>query len=63
MLATQMVHWPGKSTPACDEHTKQLQAASQVLGFTLTTTSILGMVECENCINERVAHERSGKSY
>ena len=53
MIATQMVHWPGQETPACDEHTKKLLALAGHMGFSVSTTPIVWIVECKNCENEK----------
>ena len=51
-LATVMVHWPGKDTPACDEHAAKLKAlGSMLVGFVSSTPVTEGIV-CTNCENE-----------
>jgi hypothetical protein len=51
-LATQIVHWPGKDTAACDEHASKLKAlGSMLVGFVSSTPVTEGMV-CTNCENE-----------
>ena len=53
MMATQMVHWPGRDTPACEEHAKKLQALAAHMGFSVSTTPLASVVECTNCENEK----------
>lgn len=53
MLATQIVHWPGQDTPACDKHAKQLRGLGQVMGCAVSSTPCIGLV-CTNCVNERL---------
>jgi len=51
--ATQIVHWPGKDTPACDEHAAKLRLAAAHMGFFVSSSAIiLGKVACTNCENE-----------
>ena len=58
MEATQVVHWPGKDTAACDAHTAKLKGlANMLIGFVSTTPCEAG-VECENCKNEAVKEEQ-----
>ena len=52
MLATVIVHWPGKSTAACPIHALKLQGLAGVLGFSLTTTPVESERECANCASE-----------
>lgn len=50
--ATQIVHWPGKDTAACDVHANQLKAlANMLIGF-LSVTPCGDGIECDNCKNE-----------
>jgi len=51
MRATQIVHWPGKDTPACDKHFQQLTALASTLGFVLSSTPC-EETACANCENE-----------
>lgn len=52
MKATHLVHWPGKDTLACDEHTNKLQGLGSFMGFRVVTTPTTEDAECENCKNE-----------
>ena len=52
MIATQIVHWPGKSTPACDEHTEKLKRLGNMMGFGVSSTLCVEEVECSNCANK-----------
>ena len=51
--ATQIVHWPGKDTFACDKHATQIRGMANVMGFNVSSTIMLDYnVECDNCRNE-----------
>lgn len=53
--ATQIVHWPGKEVPACEEHAGKLATLAGVMGFSLSATPILMPstdLLCTNCVNE-----------
>lgn len=52
MKATYIVHWPGKSTPACDDHKKQLEGLGVVMGIRVASTPVANNQECTNCANE-----------
>jgi hypothetical protein len=53
ILATQIVHWPGKDTFACDKHAVQLRKVAAAMGFVVSSTiSISYTIPCENCPNE-----------
>ena len=53
-LSTQIVHWPGKDTFACDKHAVQLRKLAAAMGFAVSSTINLNYkVPCENCANER----------
>lgn len=53
MKAIQIVHWPGKDTPACEEHAQKLYALARTMGFPLSSSINIGeVIECTNCINE-----------
>jgi len=54
--ATVVVHWPGKGTPACEDHAKKLISLGESMGFPVSTTQCEETV-CMNCINEK-AKER-----
>lgn len=52
-LATQIVHWPGKDTAACDKHAAQLRGLGSAMGFPVSsTTSLSYQIPCDNCANE-----------
>ncbi len=52
-LATQIVHWPGKDTFACDKHAAQLRNVANAMGFRVSSTINLSYkIPCENCANE-----------
>ena len=50
--ATEIVHWPGQSVPACDAHANKLRGLAHVLGFPLASTPPTEEIECSNCANE-----------
>jgi hypothetical protein len=52
MKATQIVHWPGKDTFACDKHTAQLKSLGDYMGFAVSSTPCLTDAACANCENE-----------
>lgn len=60
--ATQIVHWPGQDTPACDEHLKRLVGLGAVLGICISWTPCTETI-CENCMSEekRAASEAERK--
>jgi hypothetical protein len=59
-LATQIVHWPGQDTPACDTHASQLRGVASAMGFPVSSTIALSKdIPCANCENE---HELGGTS-
>lgn len=52
-LATQIVHWPGKDTAACDKHAAQLRGLASMMGFPVSSTIALSEdIPCANCANE-----------
>lgn len=52
-VATQIVHWPGKDTAACDDHALKLKSLASFMGFTLPpSTKLFDETQCQNCINE-----------
>jgi len=51
--ATEIVHWPGKDTPACEEHAKKLKALGRFMGFEISTTPWPAGGPCTNCENEQ----------
>jgi len=58
--ATEIVHWPGKDTPACEEHAKKLKALGRAMGITVSSTPwpAEGTI-CKNCENEaKKAHNQ-----
>lgn len=50
--ATEIVHWPGKDVPACEEHAQKLKAFGQAMGFTVSSTPWPAGGTCTNCENE-----------
>jgi hypothetical protein len=50
--ATQIVHWPGKDTPACDEHARQLQGLAIIMGIMVSATPCQVETPCTNCANQ-----------
>lgn len=62
--ATQIVHWPGKDTPACDEHAAKLKALGAHMGCAVSSTMIVLTefvgAKCKNCENEE--KKRAGKT-
>lgn len=52
MKATQVAHWPGKSTPACDIHAAKIHRLAVAMGMSVTCTPCEDDAECENCKNE-----------
>ena len=50
--AVEIVHWPGKDVPACEEHAKKLKALGQFMGFAVSSTPWPAGVPCTNCENE-----------
>ena len=55
--ATQIVHWPSKDTPACDDHLKKLVGIAAILGFQLSWTPCEETV-CSNCESENKYKEK-----
>jgi hypothetical protein len=55
MTATKIVHWPGKDTAACDDHTEQLKTLAKVMGFVVSVTPLRESIPCANCKNESKA--------
>jgi len=52
-LATQIVHWPGKDTPACDKHAQKLISLGAFMGYIISSTPwIEDGTLCKNCENE-----------
>jgi hypothetical protein len=52
MKATEIVHWPGKDTPACDRHADGLRLVAKCMGFAVSSTPCLTDAACANCENE-----------
>jgi hypothetical protein len=50
--ATEIVHWPGKDTPACYEHAEKLKALGAAMGVTVSSTPWPAGGICMNCENE-----------
>lgn len=55
MKATQIIHWPGKDTTACDEHLQKLMDLAAVLGIRISWTPCEETV-CANCEAEEKKH-------
>jgi len=36
--ATEIVHWPGQDTPACEEHAQKLKALGRFMGIIVSST-------------------------
>ena len=53
-----IVHWPGKDTPACEEHALKLVQLGKVMGFAVTSTLCEPQI-CTNCENEAKQKERA----
>lgn len=51
-LATQIVHWPGEDTAACDDHTEKLKRVGNAMGFGVSSTPVTEGIVCANCENE-----------
>ena len=52
MRATEIVHWPGQDTPACEKHAAKLKHLGEVLGCPVSSTPTLEDLPCKNCENE-----------
>lgn len=50
--ATEIVHWPGQDTPACDEHARKLKAVGAAMGFPVSSTPWPAGGICKNCESE-----------
>lgn len=50
--AVAIVHWPGKDTPACDEHLNKLVGLGAVLGIRVSWTPCTQGEICTNCEND-----------
>jgi len=51
-VATEIVHWPGQDTAACERHTQQLKALGATLGVAVSSTPWPAGGICQNCENE-----------
>lgn len=53
MRAVNRVHWPGKDTLACEEHTRKLQNLARTMfgASSITPLPTDSTVECTNCVN------------
>jgi hypothetical protein len=65
--AIVIVHWPGKDTPACEQHAQKLTALAKFMGFSVSSSPCLTDQVCTNCENEsRAARQteqpRGGKA-
>jgi hypothetical protein len=55
MKATQIVHWPGNDTAACDDHAAKLRSIGIFMCEMIpdsTPISEDAEVLCDNCVNE-----------
>lgn len=61
--ATEIVHWPGQDTPACEEHARKLKALGIAMGFAVSSTPWPAGGICKNCENEQAgrAEEKEQK--
>lgn len=55
--AIQIVHWPGKDTPACEDHLRKLVGLGAMLGFMVTWTPCSPTI-CTNCVSALPYDER-----
>jgi hypothetical protein len=62
MLAQFIVHWPGKDTLACVEHSSKLVALGEGLGFKVSCTPYYGDEECRNCENDAKKEAQAKKA-
>ena len=60
MEALQIVHWPGKDTPACENHLRKLVGLAAVLGFQLSWTPCESTI-CSNCESEEEKEKRNAE--
>lgn len=51
-MATQVVHWPGDDTVACDDHAEKLKRLGNLMGFGVSSTPCYKEILCANCFNE-----------
>lgn len=49
--ATQIVHWPGQDTPACEDHLRKLVGLGAILGIQISWTPCDETI-CANCETE-----------
>jgi hypothetical protein len=49
---TEIVHWPGQDTPACEDHANKLKALGRTLGIIVSSTPWPAGGVCKNCENE-----------
>jgi hypothetical protein len=51
--ATQIVHWPGKDVPSCDQHARVLKYMGESIGSPVSATKIAETgVPCAGCETE-----------
>lgn len=64
MITTQIVHWPGKDTPACEKHARGLATLAAAMGFTVSATLVIPSDEmpCANCVNEKRNQDLRGST-
>lgn len=51
-VATEIVHWPGKETAACEVHAAKLKKLAQFMGFSVSSEPCFTEEVCKNCENE-----------
>lgn len=57
---TEIVHWPGQDTPACDKHAERLKALGRAMGITVSSTPWPDGGVCKNCANEEKKRAERG---
>jgi hypothetical protein len=50
--AAYTLHWPNGPVPACEVHTRKLQALASVMGMHVAIANAPRGSQCTNCINE-----------
>jgi hypothetical protein len=56
-IATEIVHWPGKDTFACEEHALKLKEIGKLMGFNVSSTPWPAGETRTNCENEEKKKE------
>lgn len=60
MIATVIVHWPGKDVAACHFHAMKLMDIARTIDCDVSVTPIISSepeVQCKNCENEAAAKQ------